>query len=603
MRMMLPATTPPACRAPYLFAQMRSATGKNNWDGISQTTAYGRILIAGLHGSAQFDDDLARGRYARRIQAPVAGRSAEVYDGSTIWAQDFSGGVHPYDAPFARERAITAAYLTSRGYFDQGNKATFTCLGARTEHGQAVTVVRVQPRGGIPADLAIDTKTYLLLRVSERFPIALDDSVTTYGDYRSIDGVVLPFSISLGTNADPGDGYAVQVSRYQIKRHAQDAAFEKPTSANDVRMVGGVTSTTVPMMLEGRQLMIWASINGHPPMPFILDTGGHAILTALAAKTLGLSGHGTGESGGAGSGTISTQYTRVKSVRVGNALVRNQPFLVIPYPYSFYERGKKTPLAGIIGLEFFERFATRLDYGDRTVTLTPLSGFHYRGPGTHVSFTFQDDMPMVDAAADGHAGLFGVDTGNAGSLILFGDFLTRTGVLANYPAGISAVGHGTGGTNTGRFETLREFSIGGHGFRDVTTDFTQMTSGAFSSWTEAGNMGFSILSRFIPTFDYANQILYLDPEKRATPFGKNRSGIGFEKNEPGAFVIDQVKPGSIAAADGIVSGDRIVAVNGKDPSNYSTADLEAIVMQRAGTQVHLRIQHADAVRDVTIVLR
>ncbi len=359
------------------------------------------------------------------------------------------------------------------------------------------------------------------------------------------------------------------------------------------------------MLLEGRQLIVFASINGHAPMPFILDTGGHAILTTQAAKSLGLRGRGAGLSGGSGAGTISTQYARVAGVRIGDAELLDQSFLIIPYPYSFYERGKKAPLAGILGLEVFERFAVRIDYGDRTVTFTPLASYRHAGSGASVRLEFEDqeDMPVVNAAADGHAGLFGTDTGNAGVLILFGDFLKRTGLLDEYSGGVKTIGQGTGGSNAGRKETLRTFAIGGRELQSVVSNFTQMTSGSFSSRTEAGNLGFSILSRFIPTFDYANAALYLDPEVRATPFGTNRSGLHFEKNGPEAYDVYLVDPGSPAALAGIVTGDRIVAINGRDASNYSWADLVAMCGQPAGTKLLLRVRNKTTARDVEITLR
>lgn len=582
---------------------MRSAIGAANLRGISQTTAYGKATISGLHGTARFDDDLNEGRYARRFHIAVMGSSAQIYDGATVWAQDISGGVRPYDSPYARMQSITDRYLVRRGYFDRSAAAAFTCVGTRSERGRSVTVIRVVPKGGDPADLAIDTQTHLLSSVSRRTP--LERSVVTYADYREVDGTVLPFSISSGTSASPADDYSVILTGYDLRPLARGSDFARPTPPNIARMLGGAASTTVPMMLEGRQLMIWASINARAPMPFILDTGGHAILTTLAANALGLRASGAGESGGSGANTISVAYTRVKSVRIGQAELLDQPFLIIPYPYEFYERGKKTPLAGIIGLEFFERYATRLDYGDRTVTFTPLRSFRYRGSGTAVPFTFESDpdMPMVNAAADGNPGLFGVDTGNAGNLILFGGFLERTGLIARYSTGALLIGHGTGGSNTGHLETLRRFTIGGGELRDLSATFTQMKSGSFAAWTQAGNMGFSILSRYIPTFDYANQTLYLDRESRETPIEKNRSGIAFAKNEPAAFDVLIVKPGSAAAAAGIVAGDRIVAVNGQSASNYSRADLVAIVAQPAGTRLRLRVAHGSSSRDVTIVLR
>jgi PDZ domain/Aspartyl protease len=318
---------------------------------------------------------------------------------------------------------------------------------------------------------------------------------------------------------------------------------------------------------------------------------------------LGLAAKGAGESGGSGAGKISIAFTRVRTVRIGSAELLDQPFLVIPYPYSFYERGKRVPLAGILGLEFFERFAVRLDYGDRTVTLSPFSRFR-DGRGTAVPFTFESDpnLPMVDAAADEYRGLFGVDTGNASSLHLYGSFLERTGLDARYSGGTLIMGHGTGGTNTGRLVKLHSFTVGGHVFYGVEADFSKMKTGAFSAWTQAGNIGFTILSRFIPTFDYARQILYLAPEHRATPIPPNRSGLGFEKNEPAAFDVILVKPRSAADTAGIVVGDRIVAIDGRSADDVSRADLLAIVTEAPGTAVRLRVVHSGTTRDVSLTL-
>jgi hypothetical protein len=429
----------------------------------------------------------------------------------------------------------------------------------------------VQPRGGIPAQLAIDAQTHLLASISVRFPLPGDDSVTRFADYRTVDRLVLPFSISLGTKTSPSDGYTLDVRRYTILPRVRDVDFVRPAATGDTRMIGTATSTTVPMRLEERQLLVWASIDGHAPLPFILDTGGHAILTTLAAKSLGLAAQGAGQSGGSGSGTIATHYTRVRSVRIGDAEVLD----------------------------------VRIDYGDRRVTFTPLSAFHHGKAGTAVPLMFddQEDMPVVRAAADGHPGLFGTDTGNAGVLILFGDFLDRTGLSARYSGGLKTTGQGTGGSNTGQIQTLHGFTLGGHDMHNVRSLFTHMASGSFASSTQAGNFGLIVLSRFLPTFDYGSQTLYLDPERRATPMLRNRSGIGFQKNTPGAFDVVQVIPGSAAAGSGIVAGDRIVSVSGKPATNYSAADFSNLVTAPRGTRLALRIEHAGSVRDVTLVLR
>ena len=575
---------------------MYDATGASAWQRVAEVSVSGTARTAGLRGTARFDDDLRGGRYARRFNIAVTGANADAFDGTTDWVQDISGGVRRIDSPYARREAITDAYLARRGYFGPRDNASLTCLGA----SDGLTRVRVQPRGGVPAELALDAHSHLLANVSERAPLGI--KVVRYADYREVGELVLPFSIQSGTQTSPDDDYAVAVTRYTVRDHVRAADFARPVQPDDARIIGGATQSTVPLVLEGRQLLVWASIDGHASMPFILDTGGHAILTTQAAATLGLRASGGGESGGSGAGTIATQYTRVRSIRVGNAELLDQPMLIIPYPYSFYERGKRVPLAGIVGLEFFERFATQIDYGDRRITFTPVGTYKHRGGATGVPFTFErdPDMPMVDAAADGHAGLFGVDTGNAGNLILFGRFLTQTGLLSQYVTGQKLIGQGTGGSNTGQLQTLRQFEIGGHSVRSVSATFTQMKSGSFAAWSQAGNLGLSILSRFLPTFDYRTQSLYLDPQRRATLLPKNRAGFAFMKNSPEAFTVVVVRAGGPAARAGLAQGDQIVAINGRDAANYSWAELVDLVALPKGTNLVLRVRSAGADKDITI---
>jgi S1-C subfamily serine protease len=130
-----------------------------------------------------------------------------------------------------------------------------------------------------------------------------------------------------------------------------------------------------------------------------------------------------------------------------------------------------------------------------------------------------------------------------------------------------------------------------------------MKTGAFSSWTEAGDLGLSVLSRFTPTFDYANQTLYLEPLAHPPVIPRNRTGIGFTKSGPDAIEVVAVRPNSAAAALGIVAGDQILAANGSAARDLSAADFVAIVTRRAGTVLRLTVRHGTATRELELVLR
>ena len=63
-----------------------------------------------------------------------------------------------------------------------------------------------------------------------QYPLALDDGVTRYADYRNVDSVVLPFSILLGTQADPTDGFAIAITEYHVQHYVRDDDFTKPAA-------------------------------------------------------------------------------------------------------------------------------------------------------------------------------------------------------------------------------------------------------------------------------------------------------------------------------------------------------------------------------------
>src|SRR5258707_13360408 len=97
---------------------------------------------------------------------------------------------------------------------------------------------------------------------------------------------------------------------------------------------------------------------------------------------------------------------------MGSAEIKDQSFVVIPLQYTIIERGKEAPLAGILGLEIFERFALSLDYHGKTLRLRPSQGFHYDGPGTKVPIRFSDDIPEIEAGGDAADRVFALDSGH-----------------------------------------------------------------------------------------------------------------------------------------------------------------------------------------------
>jgi hypothetical protein len=499
---------------------MRTAMGAGHLSGVREIRGYGTIRTSGLNGDVTIAVDTSSARFAQRANLSGIGPYSTIYDGTMIWSQDISGGVHAFNAPFPRQEAITRAYIMRYGFLS--GAANATCLGTGVEDGRRVLLVRVQPQGGTAAKLFVDARTHLLDGYAERFPI--DVHVTKFSNYRNIGGVMLPFRITSGSAFEPANADVLMISRYSLSRAADSSDFAKPHMQNRAVMDRGVGSTTIPMRIEDGETLVWASINGHAAMPFLLDSGGHAIFTRGAATALKLKQVGSGQSGGSGSGTVPLRYAHVASLRIGSAVLPQQSFLVIDYPRSFWYRGRgKQPLAGILGLEIFEHFRVTLNYDDDTMTLTPVGGLQQRASANAIALSFDEDMPLAEAAIDGHIGLFGIDTGNSGALIAYGTFLQRTGLNAIYPNGKPIKAWGTGGSNTARMVRIRTLRFGGRVSRSVRAAFTNMKSGSFSSWTEAGDIGYEQISSFNATFDFENGKLYLAPRRPAAAMHRSMS--------------------------------------------------------------------------------
>ena len=427
--------------AERLFAQAREASGGKAWDDVRSIVGAGSESSSGMTGSWREVDDL---RVPRMMQLEDAGvvRSLHVWNGPEHWRQKSSGGMHALNSDFGRENAITDEWLAQRDYLKaDGDGAKLSSVTQQTDGPTAFDVITATPKGGQPVELWFGAKDHLLARTVRQQNLNIE--IIRYGDYRETGGVKLPYLIT-ADDGDPSSLDTIKVSSYKLNA-ATEADFENPRCPNDSSIEGA--KTTVPIVFDG-EIIVQAKINGKGPFGFILDTGGHDILTPDAVKAIGLKAEGAGRSGGAGEGKVSEQYARVEQMQIGGMTMRNQTFTVIPLTYETVEQGARPPLAGILGLEIFERFAVRIDYRAQTLTLESLDTYKHDGPGTAVPIFFNDDEPLIKGKLDGHTGDFGVDTGNAGSLVVQGHWAEREGMTARLKSGLDVLSVGMGGTSS-----------------------------------------------------------------------------------------------------------------------------------------------------------
>ncbi|HEX5352805.1 MAG TPA: aspartyl protease family protein [Rhodanobacteraceae bacterium] len=582
------ATIASAATPQSVLTMMCAAEGGSRWQHVAAISGTGAIRSDGMDGQIHSLVDLRDGLRRNREKFP-AYTDAGGIDAHGAWRQDRSGQVHSLNSREADTLTVTDRWLARRGYCAlQELPATLKALAPTTERGVNYDRVDATPPRGRTVTLWIDSSSHLLART---VMLRSFQTVTTrFANYRKVDGLELPFRMASDVG-NPANADVTTIRQYRLLDTLQPDALKRPGDAvTDAHIRGGASRAAIPFRLGNTKLLVEAKINGKGPFPFILDTGGHAILTPQTAARIGLKSAGAGRSFGAGSGSTALSYARVDKLQLGGAEIDNQSFLVLPLPPVVTDLGDGAPIAGVLGLEVFERFAVTLDFDKQQMVLQPFDKFTAPVGARKVPIRFTDDMPLIKAELDGRRGIFGVDTGNSGPLMVFPQWARREGLAAYYLKGVPAENGGQGGMFTTHSAWIRSLRIGG---LDVPTDqpgeLTPPNAGSTSNPSEAGNLGLPVWRHFDASFDYRQGTMYLMPRPHFTlPSSTASAGFIAVKLDHAAFTVVRLKANGIAANAGLKKGDKIVSVDATPAVRLAALWLvEHVKHAKPGTPLHL----------------
>ncbi len=565
------------------LSEMRVAAGCAAWSHVRAIRETGSYVGGGLTGAFDSVVDVRVGRSMVAIHdGPFARASG--YDGKTGWSRDHSGASHPLDDAHARGIVRTDAWLDRRGWCDASDGTRYRANGERRIGSRSFDAIGATPKNGAPVTLWIARNSHLIERTEEQ--LNEERIIASYADWRTVGDLVIPFT---RVNSFPEDD-DVETFRVRYVRPIAmpgDVTFATIPAPNDVHILGGHREARVPYVVEAQKPIVNVMLDGAGPFPFVLDTGGHFILTSDTARRLGIVGYGRGG-----------RYTRVRELRVGNAVVANLVGEIIPYRFRRLERGPRPPKAGWLGLEFFERFATTFDPVSRRITLAPLSRARPTARGIGLPLAFDDDAPFVTCRIDGLAGPCMLDTGNAGPTIVEGHWAARNRLTRHLQRGMD-VGDDD---RVSRADVMLGSIDAPH---ELVVWSPPAASGSEASTAEAAILSEGLLDRFVMTVDYGRHALWMQPVPSAQPRAFNRSGIEADKERDGSFVVWHVIAHSSAADAGMRVDDRILAVDGVPAAKLSGADFVDHMIGAIGEKRTFRIarSHAHAEHSVTILLR
>ncbi len=595
----------PALAAPTvsgILAANEAATAPDSaWTGKKTLELKFDYAGQGLTGTTYQLEDLITGASLSTYQiGPTSGATG--FDGTNAWEREQSGTVTDQKGGDVLPLAYSGAYQNENAWWrkDRGG-ATIRYDGRKTADGATYDVLTVSPPNGTPFDAWFDTKTHLVSRI-----VQVQGTLTIavmFSDYASYDGVMLAKKQVVDDGTGAQNYQTLTLTSAKFLPEQPPSAYARPAqNLNDYSIAGGASQTTVPFALINNHIYAHVSVNGSKPLLFIFDTGGHDILTPPTAGALGIKPLGAQTSTGAGDSTATSGVATVQSIRVGDAVLTGQPVSVL----QFDNPAEGVDEQGMIGYEFFDRFITRFDYGNHTITFIDKTAFDPRDAGTPVPIRLYHQFPEVLGSFDGIPGRFGIDTGARTALSLTGPFAAKNNIRARVSRGaVALTGWGVGGPSRGfvfRGGTLKLDSVT---IENPLTEIGLDKGGAMAAEAFPNNVGGGILKRFVVTLDYDHNLMYLKPLEGAVPDLDTFDRAGMWINvDNGGFTIVDVTKGGPADESGLAKGDVITAVNGTPVANLKLYDVRQMLRDDApGTVVTFSVKAGGAMKDVKVTLR
>jgi Aspartyl protease/PDZ domain len=362
----------------------------------------------------------------------------------------------------------------------------------------------------------------------------------------------------------------------------------------------------VPFAFEDNAIVVKVRVNNSRPLKFFFDTGaGISVLSQGVAARLHLKRADTVDAVGTG-GRVEGSLATGVSLSVAGLTVRNQKMAVLPLDDLPCEA---RDIAGFIGYDFIKEFAVEIDYEARMLRLFEPARYHYQGHGELLRLTITN-TPRVRAriTLPQHQpieGLFEIDTGSEGALLINSPFVQRHNLLEGPGARIPESGRGVGGTSRRLAVRLESLALGRFVVASPIVELAAESRGALAGTDNDGPLGNVILRRFKVTLDYSREQMWLEPNAHfSDSFESDMSGMEFESagKDCRVFKVTDVAERSPAAEAGIHSRDEIVAIDGKPAKQFNSSQILKLLMQN-GAEHTLILRRVNQQLSVRIKLR
>lgn len=391
-------------------------------------------------------------------------------------------------------------------------------------------------------------------------------------------------------------------SRFVVTLFAIFVLCAPPAQANGCPTIG-TPVTEIPFELIGDHIYAMATVNGSGPYRFIVDTGGVNLVDASLVKLLSLNITGTEAGHGTGPKAVESEKTTIQRLTLGKIAFSGQPFYTFDFAQLYPGGGVK--ILGMLGANLLQQYVTCIDFDHKVIDLIAPAKFDTRAAGSSLPMSIKDSEVTVHGSFDGIPTIFQIDTGSPTTLTLTTPFVAEHQLLKRFPQRIETAGSGVGGSIREYSVRGKDLVIGSEQIRHPIVALASVSSGNLATSDFSGIVGVGALKRYVVTFDFPGQRLFLKPYDPAPPNldTYDRSGVRIEA-KPEGFRVVSVSRGTPTAEAGLRPGDIILAVNGQPATSITLPSLRDQLRQRpSGSVLALEIESGGRHRSVRVTLR
>jgi len=435
----------------------------------------------GARGELSFQNGRFRSEFAGHISQAFG------HDGEHTWEQNPAGNVRRLSEGNANFQRLIHWFITGHWLLPEYDLGITLDERASTRDDIAI---QVDAGGGVAGVAFIDRRSSLPSRLELRqFG---RDQVLEIAWGNSIGERVLPSRVLV----TDGGTRNVEWNISEVEVLEDGLSFAQPPDATQVEFDPSIEPGLRVIKGSGGHLWVRPLVNGQDVGWFLFDTGANGtVIDERVAATLGLPDLGAIDSTGIG-GRTEARVRRVDSIELAGVRVRDVP--IVSRDLSRSNLGVEA--AGYLGVDLLAYGI--IEYNERDVRV----GFHvpseYELPEgcAWVTMRVHNGKPAVDLEYEGHHGLFVIDTGAPGPMLVGPQAVERNQLLAGRET-TDSYAWGSGGRVRAKRGSLDSVMWGGQRFDGVPATFITEDKGAGADTQRDGLIGANLLRRFVVVFD------------------------------------------------------------------------------------------------------